>query len=92
MKVKEEPKKWINKRYRRRAQKLLGKKFFMCECKQTEVDVLEILFELVDRVAFYAGDYWTQNGNKNFFNKHYKKKKISNPVGDLDGFEVCLFY
>lgn len=53
------------------------------------MDTLELLFELVDRVAFYARDYWSSNWKeKNIKKMKRNKSKISNPIGDLDGFEV----
>lgn len=55
------------------------------------MDTLELLFELVDRVAFYARDYWSSNcKEKNFKTMKRNKSKISNPIGDLDGFEVII--
>uniref|UniRef100_A0A915CQU6 OCRE domain-containing protein n=1 Tax=Ditylenchus dipsaci TaxID=166011 RepID=A0A915CQU6_9BILA len=50
-----QPTKWIKKKSKKRAQKLL--KIEDHELDQLQVDVLECLFEVVDKCAFLAGDF-----------------------------------
>lgn len=53
--------KWAHKRNKKRANELFGNEFTQI-FEQEAVDIIEVVFDLVDRVAFFSGDYYDRKG------------------------------